>query len=160
MVFDFRRLRMKWLAPILLFMVFFSSCNSKGKDKKPLVHAYYYYPRPNVYYDTAIKSFIFFDTTTKSWKSGNLPAYLQSDLGKSVFIDTASQPVWSANKEHQLLYSATLYADSSDFKKRPEPKPEVADKSLDQKTDNSPPREKKKTKIGEIIKKIFGRRKD
>lgn len=136
-------------------MLFGVACNSNTAEKKAdAAHGYYYYPKPNVYFDTTDKTFFFFDTTKKNWISGNLPSHLQRDLGKSALVANAPDPVWTDNKNHRLVYSATLYSDSTDFKEDSSKKEKATKKSTSKKTTEK----KKKNKVSEFFKKIFGKK--
>lgn len=152
---------LKILAGILLL----AGCQSKEEaPNKVSTHGYFYFPKPNIYYDTTEKNFVYFDTASRQWRSGNLPTtFIRSDLGRSILIDSPPQPVWTANKQHQLVYSAKLYADSSDFKK-PSPPPSKPIASAPDSTDSSADMDtqgkRKKTRVGELLDKIFGKRKN
>ena len=155
---------MKFLK-VLIAVLLLAGCRDKKAEEKTVAHGYYYFPKPNVYYDTADKNFIYFDTATREWITGSLPTQIvRSDMGRSILIDSAPQPVWSANRQHQLVYSAKLYADSSDFKKPPPPPPPstaTADEGNTDTTNGSDlPAERKKTKVGELLEKIFGKKKN
>jgi hypothetical protein len=156
------------IRPVLIVIILFiTACNHKpGTVKISLVHGYFYYPKPNVYYDTTEKSFIYFDSTIANWKKGSLPASLASDLGKSVLVTNPSNPVWNNNKEDRLMYSATLYADSGDFKKHSskETTEAIPKQNNNAGEDNSSSGEeagKKKEhhKVGDFLRRIFGRKK-
>ncbi|MGE5519898.1 MAG: hypothetical protein ACM3VS_08240 [Candidatus Dadabacteria bacterium] len=155
-------------ALLTIIILLITACNHKvDKTAVALVHGYFYYPKPNVYYDTTEKTFIYFDSSSANWKKGNLPIPLQSDLGKSVLITNPSSPVWNENKEHRLIYSVALYADSSDFKRRED----TENKSFKEKPDNKTAqqdntsgeevnKDKKRTKVGEFLHRLFGNKKD
>ncbi len=140
-----------------------SDTSNNSVEKKPAPKpVFFFYPKPNVYLDTVKKTFFYFDSSQKKWINGNPPVNVLSDLGKSVLIDSAPQPVWSANVEHRLIYGATLYADSTDFKEPPPKEPKVVKKKKPKtNAEEAPPEEKPKTRLGELIDRIFkGKNKD
>jgi hypothetical protein len=154
---------MKWT--VLLISLFFVGCDSQQSKSPAKPHAYFFYPSTNVYLDTVDKRFSYFDSSQKEWVSSNsLPATLLSDLGKSVLIDSAPQPVWAANAEHRMVYAAKLYADSADFKPPPEPTPEETAAAEKKKKDDEEAatqaadqreRDRRKTKVGKLLDRIF-----
>jgi hypothetical protein len=154
---------MKWTG--LLIVLFFTACESQQSKSPAKPHAYFFYPSTNVYLDTVNKHFSYFDSSQQKWVSGNsLPATILSDLGKSVLIDSAPQPIWAANAEHRMIYAAKLYADSADFREPPEPtseekaaaaqKKKDEDEARDQAADQRE-RDRKKTKVGKLLDRIF-----
>lgn len=151
----------------IILIIILGACNHKpSPNTAALVHAYVYYPKPNVYYDTTQKAFIYFDSSAANWKTGNLPVNLQADMGKSVLIPNPTTPVWNNNKEHRLIYSATLYADSEDFKKQHprETHPVISKPAHRTVEDNSSHgeeagRKKEHHKVGDFLRKIFGKKK-
>lgn len=141
-------------------VLFLAACSDDANETKPDVeHGYYFFPKANIYYDTADKEFIYFDSATRQWQQGNLPpTYIQGDMGKSVLLDTAPAPVWSANPEHRLVYSARLYADSSDFKKPPPVQKETVLASEPSADEEEQPR--KRSRVGKFFDRVFGKKKD
>lgn len=154
---------MKYWVGFILIIIGSISCRSDKQEDVEVRHGYYFFPKSNVYYDTADKNFIYFDTGARQWQQGNLPpAFIQSELGKSVLLDTFPVPVWSGNKEHQLIYSARLYGDSSDFKKPPPPVVAEKPKKKTPKTDTveDTPGGRQKTKVGQLLERIFGQKRN
>jgi hypothetical protein len=150
---------MKIVFIIICSITLLIGCNSATSNKESSADtivktAFYYYPKRNIYFDTTNKQFIFYDSTSNKWNTGNLPAELYADLGKSSTIENPTQPVWLDNKNHRLIYSAALYADSTDFKKKAPVK-----KTKNTAVKDGPAEPKKKTKVGEFLKKIFGKKK-
>jgi hypothetical protein len=113
---------------------------------------YYYFPKTNVYFDSTEKIIYYFDSTKKSWQTAHSPNAMPTDLGKGARISHPSQPVWSDNKEHQLEYSAILYADSSDFKT---PKVKKQAPVVKQQHEQPPPAPKKKIRVKDFFDRLF-----
>ncbi|HVK97404.1 MAG TPA: hypothetical protein VM368_06275 [Flavisolibacter sp.] len=144
----------------ILAIAIMIGCNAEKKEDAPVEKTsavFYYYPKTNVYFDTSKKVFHFFDSSTNKWESGDLPAALYADLGKASTIVNPAQPVWVDNKNHRLIYSAALYADSTDFKKKTTTVSAQPKKRVD--TTTIEPEKKKETKVGKFIRKVFGKKK-
>ncbi len=147
---------------LALFFLFFSvSCNNNNADKKTveipkqLSPQYYFYPKANVYFDSANKNYVFLTTDGKTWQTvKGIPAAMQLLMDKSILIDTPANPVWKDNERHKLIYSALLYASPSDTQitkeVKPLPKPVVI-KQEEVK--------KKKSGLKKFLEKIFGKKK-
>lgn len=113
---------------------------------------YYYFPKANVYFDSANKDYLFLANDSNSWVTEKrIPAVMLAMMDKSVRIDSPSQPVWRDNQNHRLVYSAVLYASPTDTVETRVEKPVV-------KTDTV---EKKKERKGVrgFFSKLFGRKK-
>lgn len=145
-----------WVFTVLPVFAFACTSDSESVQEADVPHGYYYFPKPNVYYDTADKNFVYFDSASRQWQKGNLPpAYIQKEMGKSILLDSAPDPVWSGNMEHRLVYSAKLYADTTDFKKE-EPRKEVVRKPDTKNDAADEPR--RKTRVGKFFDRIFGKK--
>ena len=143
---------------ILVFTsVLIAMCTSKGNKKASKQHVYYFYPLPNMYYDSSDAVYIFQDSLSAWIESEQLP--LKGDIGKNVRINQPSQPVWKENEKHRLLYSVVLYSDSNDFKKQAEPDSTsiVKTEKVVKKDDdtNQPENKKKKSGIKRFFERLF-----
>ena len=141
---------------VLSGFVFLLSCNDNKAEEKveppPPPPKYYFYPKANVYFDTVNKTYIFLGSDGRTWTSEKeIPAAMQSMMDKSIFLDTASQPVWKDNQNHRLIYSAVLYASPADTI---EEAPPVI-------VQQAPPEVEKKEKkgLGKFFDKLFGKKK-
>lgn len=141
---------------LLLASWFFFSCNS-NKAEKPVAPApkpapvYYFYPKANVYFDSANREYLFLTNDGKIWTAEKqIPAAMQALMDKSVLIETPAQPVWRDNEQHKLIYSAVLYTKPTDTVEKKEP-PVV-------KTDTVK-KEKKRSGIRRFFDKLFGKKK-
>jgi hypothetical protein len=142
---------------ILLLLVLFAACQPESHPVQGT--AFYFYPKPNVYYDIEQKQYYSLSPTTQQWEQkASLNATESAGLGEKVLIDTPGIPVYKDNAHHRLVYSAALYASPEDLRRKyeqdsisslpPEPtKPEVERKE-----------EKKRTKVGKFLNRIFGKK--
>jgi hypothetical protein len=146
---------------IILIAAFLAFSSKKEKnvikgDRIPSLpqHTYYYYPMANFYYDSTEGNYILWDSATAVWKKTNkLP--FQVDLGKTVRIGEASEPVWKENQHHRLIYSVSLYSGPKDFKKEEKvvvKEPVKSDTTAQQKTE-------KKRGVRKFFERIFPPRK-
>lgn len=116
---------------------------------------YYYYPRANVYFDSANKQYVFLTADSSSWQSSaQVPAVVKSLMDKGVLIEHPSHPVWKDNDKHRLVYSALLYATPNDTIEKVEPPQPVADTPVKAPEESKP--EKKRSGIRRFFDKIFG----
>lgn len=149
--------------PIFAFLFIFlmAACNQDAEEsrvegvetKAPL---YYYFPKANVYIDSANSDYIFLGNDGKSWQTAKqIPAAMQALMDKNVFIEYPSQPVWQDNESHRLVYSALLYATPNDTTKKVAPKSTVirpvAKDTVEEK--------KERKGLGKFLNKIFGKKK-
>jgi hypothetical protein len=152
--------------PIVAFLFIFllAACNQGAEEsrvggvetKAPL---YYYFPKANVYIDSANSDYIFLGNDGKSWQTAKqIPAAMQALMDKNVFIECPSQPVSQDNESHRLVYSALLYATPNDTTKKEAPKPTVMGPKTE--TDTVEKAEKERKGLGKFIDKIFGRKKN
>lgn len=147
----------------MMFFLFACGDNPPNgtKEKLPaLPPQYYYYPRANVYFDSANKEYIFQSNDSMSWQSAKqIPAVVLEMMDKNVLIENPPDPVWKNNEVHRLVYSAVLYAKPGDtVVKKKEVKPKK--KPVVPAIDSSETAEKKDRKgLGKLLDKIFGRNK-
>jgi len=148
---------------LLSFTLFVFAC---GNEQKPGVNKpatlppqYYYFPRANVYFDSANKEYLFLTADSSSWeKSKQIPAVVQSLMDKSVYIGHPSQPVWKDNDKHKLVYSALLYATPADTVEKKAPViTEAAKPVITPSADSiNNALEKKRSGVRRFFDKIFG----
>jgi hypothetical protein len=146
----------------LFIILCFASClacnNNKAEKIGPPPPAmqparYYYFPKANVYFDSANKEYVFLGNNGTSWETQKqIPAAMQSMMDKSVFIDSPQTPVWKDNENHKLLYSALLYASPNDTVED-KPRPAV------QKPPTDSVVKKEKKGLRKFFDKIFGKKK-
>lgn len=104
----------------LLLIASLLSCKESGNpvpDESPdrLPPQYYYYPKANIYFDSANKLYFFQTADSLSWQSAaQIPAVMVGLLDKSIRIADTAHPVWQHNANHRLIYSAILYATPND----------------------------------------------
>jgi hypothetical protein len=145
-------------------VIFYSSCSS---GKQPEVEAestslppqYYYYPKANVYFDSANKIYFFQSGDSLTWQSAQqIPAVVMALMDKNVFIADAQEPVWQNNANHRLVYSAVLYATPNDTLQKKVVK--AVKKPTIRPVDSAALAEKKPRKgIGGLFEKLFSRNK-
>ncbi len=135
-------------------------CSSKKTAPKPIEagQTYYFYPKANVYFDTTAGNYLFQDLDGNWETNAKLPADKQSLLEKNIIINNPELPVWKNNDAHQLLYSAALYSNKTDFTE--EVKVAVSNKKtkVDEKIEEKDKDDK--TGIGKFFNKIFKGKKD
>ncbi len=142
----------------LLVLLFSQSCNNnkalptKNRPAPAIAHQYYFYPKANVYFDSANKEYLFLGNDGKSWQTAKeIPVAMQVLMDKKVFIASPADPVWKDNQNHKLIYSALLYASPADTQPNKAVKPVVIEASK--------PAEKKRSGFRRFFDKIFGRKK-
>lgn len=138
---------------IILSFCIYACGNNKAEQAAPapLPPKYYFYPKANLYFDTVNKDYVFQSNDGKAWVSQKqIPAALQAMMDKMVLLDTFSQPVWTNNDNHKLVYSALLYATPNDTVERKEV---VVQKPV---TDTV---KKEKKGLAKFFDKLFGRKK-
>ncbi len=150
------------LFPVILIvgLVALIGCSSKKTAPKPIEagQTYYFYPKANVYLDTTAGNYLFQDLDGNWETNAKLPPDKQSLLEKNIIINNPELPVWKNNDTHQLLYSAALYSNKTDFTE--EVKVAVSNKKtkVDEKIEEKDKNDK--TGIGKFFNKIFKGRKD
>lgn len=152
--------------PIFAFLFIFllAACNQNAEEGRvegveTKAPQYYYFPRANVYIDSANNDFIFLGNDGKTWQTAKqIPAAMQALMDKNVFIENPSQPVWQDNENHRLVYSALLYATPHDTTSKAAPGPTVM--RPDPPQDTVQEAEKERKGLGKFFDKIFGRKKN
>ncbi len=107
---------------LLMSFICFACNNGKtGKtsdsshEALPPPPQYYFYPKANVYFDSANKDYLFLGGDGATWTmQKQIPAAVQSMMDKGVLIQNPTQPVWKDNANHKLIYSAALYVTAAD----------------------------------------------
>lgn len=113
---------------------------------------YYFFPKANVYFDSANKDYLFLGNDGTTWiTQKQIPAAMQPVMDKSVLVEAPSQPVWKDNANHKLIYSAVLYASPADTVEEKAP-PVI-------KPDTVVKKEKKRSGIRRFFDKLFGKKK-
>ena len=142
----------------LVILLFFIACNnSKGeKSGVPVPQAlppqYYFYPRANVYFDSANKEYLFQTGDSVGWTTQKqIPAAVQSMMDKGVAITNPLEPVWKDNANHKLIYSVALYATAEDTIEKKEPPPVIVKPDTVEK--------KKRSGFRRFFDKLFGKNK-
>lgn len=147
---------------LLVFSFCLIACKDDQKAAPPKVDTlppqYYYFPRANVYFDSANKDYLFLTADSSAWQSSKqIPAVVHSMMDKSVLIENPSQPVWKDNDKHKLVYSALLYATPNDTIEKKEPPKPLADTPKKTEEEVKPP--KKRSGVRRFLDKIFGGKK-
>jgi hypothetical protein len=118
---------------------------------------FYYYPKVNIYYDVARGRYIYLAPDGRTWQyAKSISDKFTTGLGKKAVIANPAQPVWKSNEHHKLVYSTSLYASATDFRKDP-PK-----RSIKSQPAITKPAEEKKTRketgVQRFFKKLFGKK--
>lgn len=116
-------------------------------------HTYYYYPKANFYYDSTDGNYVIWDSSELTWKQTNQLPLQQEDLGKRVRIGESTEPVWTENEHHKLIYSVSLYSVPKDFKKKERPVTPTSKEKQD--TLTAAEQAKKKSGVKKFFEKIF-----
>lgn len=142
---------------LIFFALLLVACNDddKSAEQKPqkLPPQYFYYPRANVYFDSANKEYLFLANDSSNWQTAKqIPNVMQGLMDKSIYVQNPAQPVWKDNYKHKLIYSSLLYATAEDtIQKKVVPKP-IVKVSVD-----TVVKEKKEPKgLRKVLGKIFG----
>jgi hypothetical protein len=147
-------------------MFFLMACNNsqtelKSEEGSTLPPQYFYYPRANIYFDSANKNYFFQGSDSLSWQTARqIPAVMLALMDKGVLVQNPPDPVWKDNETHRLVYSAVLYATPGDTvvqKKLVKPVRKVD--STKAAADSAPVVLKERKGFGKLIDKIFGRNK-
>jgi hypothetical protein len=145
-------------------VIFYASCSSSkqaevAEDATALPPQYYYYPKANVYFDSANKTYFFQSGDSLNWQSAQqIPAVVMALMDKNVFIADAQEPVWQNNDNHRLVYSAVLYATPNDTLQKKVVR--TVKKTTVVPVDSAALAEKKPRKgINGLFDKLFGRNK-
>lgn len=138
---------------LFLSVLLFACKESRREPKNPLLTPqYYFYPKANVYFDSANKDYIFLANDGRTWQSARqIPAAMQTFMDKSVLIEHPSQPVWKDNEQHKLVYAALLYTQPSDTIEKKEPV--IVEKNVPPPPD---PQKKERKGIRKFFDKLFG----
>lgn len=136
------------------------ACNNgkSGQSTVPVHEAlppprYYFYPKANVYFDSANKDYLFLGGNGTAWTTQKqIPAAIQSMMDKGVLIQQPAQPVWKDNANHKLIYSAALYATAADTVEKKAPPPPV-------KVDTVVKKEERKSGLRGFFSRLFGKKK-
>ncbi len=134
-----------------------SAAGAAAPDRLP--PQYYYYPKANVYFDSANKAYFFQTADSLTWQSApQIPAVMAALMDKRVFIADTSEPVWRNNGAHRLVYSAVLYATANDTVAVKKPLRTI--KKPDMETgDSASANQQKRKGFGGLLDKLFGRNK-
>ena len=151
---------MRPLILIAFVLALFACNNEKTEQTSVSAHTalpppqYYFFPRANVYFDSANKDYLFLGNDGKTWiTQKQIPAVVQSLMDKSVYIDSPAQPVWKDNANHKLIYSAALYMSPNDTVVKKEPTP------VSKPVDSAVKKDERKSGIRRFFDKIFGKKK-
>ena len=144
---------------ILLFVFLSSQSCTNNKAVPPktgaapaIAHQYYFYPKANVYFDSANKDYLFLGNDGKTWQTAKeIPAAMQGLMDKNVFVASPADPVWKDNQNHKLIYSALLYTAPADTQPDKIVKPTIIE--------TPKPVAKKRSGFRRFFDKIFGRKK-
>lgn len=137
---------------------FLFACNNQQQVKEAarLAPQYYYYPRANVYFDSANKEYLFLASDGQAWQTAKqIPAVVQGLMDKTILIQSPADPVWKDNEKHRLVYSAVLYATPNDTVAKKEV-PRTAKKPSGQSAGSSDEVKKERKGVRKFIDKIFG----
>lgn len=136
--------------------------NDKAERTSVSAHAalappqYYFFPKANVYFDSANKDYVFLGNDGKTWiTQKQIPAVVQALMDKGVYIDSPAQPVWKDNANHKLVYSAALYMSPADTVEKKAPSPAAKPATVD----SAVKKPEHKSGIRRFFDKLFGKKK-
>lgn len=122
---------------------------------------FYYYPKPNIYYDIEQKQYYLLSPNQIEWQKRTdlLPEQLAT-LGKKVIIDTPGIPVYKNNAHHRLVYGAALYTSQAEMQRKfIEDSLSSLPKRDTLKRDEVVKEEKRRSKVGRFFDNLFGKKK-
>lgn len=130
-----------------------AACNNSKPAEPAVVEAkplYYFYPKANVYFDSANKTYAFLGSNGAAWQTAKeIPAVVRQLMDKGALIDSPATPVWRDNETHKLVYAAQLYATAKDTQEVKEPVVVAA-----QKTEITQKKKERKG-LGKFFNRIF-----
>lgn len=116
---------MKCLTLWMFTLTVAAACNNSKPAEPTVVEArplFYFYPKANVYFDSANKTYAFLGSDGTTWQTAkDVPAVVRQLMDKGAFLDSPSTPVWRHNETHKLVYAAQLYATAKDTQEVKEP---------------------------------------
>lgn len=144
---------------LFFLLAVFTACQSEAPPVQGT--AFYFYPKPNVYYDIEQKQYYTVSATTQQWeRRSSLSTAETASLGEKVLIDTPGVPVYKDNAHHRLVYSAALYASPEDLRRKYEQDSisSLPPKPISDEPKNGEKGGKKKTRVGKFLDKLFGKK--
>jgi hypothetical protein len=151
---------------LFIYLLFFvAACNESRPEEineentTALPPQYHYFPKANVYFDSANKDYLFLSNDSGRWQSAKqIPAVVLALMDKSVQIQNPPDPVWRDNENHRLVYSALLYATPTDTVAKKKVVKQLP-KQTKPVVDSAALEVKEKKGVGKFFQKIFGRKK-
>jgi hypothetical protein len=139
-------------------VVGFSTNHRPVKKTSPQIYSFYYYPKPNVYYNRDTREYAFIDPEGNWQTSNSLPYAISLESEKKVALTGNYPEIWKDNEQHRMVYAVSLYASSADLEqpaiKTQAPRPHASLEPVDKKE------EKKEPGLKRFFKKIFKKKKD
>ncbi len=143
-------------------MLFLMACSNSQTETQPeeapaLPPQYFYYPKANVYFDSANRNYIFQSNDSLAWQTTKqIPAVVQALMDKGVLVQNPPDPVWRHNETHRLVYSAVLYATPGDTVVKKKVVRPVRKVDTTTTTDTTAVAVKERKGLGKLLNKIFG----
>jgi len=129
-----------------------------AKKAFPHVYSFYYYPKPNVYYNRETKQYAFV-TPEGTWQTGNnLPFAVALESEKKVALTGPYPEIWKNNERHRMVYAASLYASASDLR-QPPAKVATVQPVKPKELEGSEEDVKKESGVKRFFKKLFKKKK-
>jgi hypothetical protein len=140
------------------------ACNNK---EAKIASVIYYYPKANMYYKVAEKSYIYSLDGGRTWLNITDTAdKAPMTLGAKVLLTSTTDSIWKENEVHRKLYAGTLYNLTGKDTAKVIAITKVTERKAVRKSSKPKAKkvEEKETKrkkpIKKFFQKIFGKRKD
>lgn len=131
-----------------------AACNNSKPAEPAVVEAaplYYFYPKANVYFDSANKTYAFLGSSGATWQTAKeIPVVVRQLMDKGALIHSPATPVWRDNETHRLVYAAQLYATAKDTQEVKAPVVVIAAQKAD-----TVQKKKERKGLGKFFNRIF-----
>jgi hypothetical protein len=149
-----------WSWLIVLMTAITVSCKQEVKKGK---YEFYYYPKVNMYYDVADQQYLYSLDSARTWTI--IPDTTSQDtatLGNKEILYSDAKDIWKQNELHRQQFNGTILHIVSTDNEMAGVQNEVRERKVAVKKPavQKPAEEKKKTKVGRFLQKIFGKKKD
>jgi hypothetical protein len=131
---------------------------SNSKKSSPDIYSFFYYPKPNIYYNRDTREYAYVNPEGNWQTSKNLPYAVSLESEKKVALTGNYSEIWKNNEQHRMVYAASLYASASDLQQpaaKARPLQATAPKIVNEKKED----EKKQPGLKRFLKKIFKKKK-
>jgi hypothetical protein len=150
----------RWLWLCVLMAAVAVSCKQEVKKGK---YEFYYYPKVNMYYDVADQQYLYSLDSARTWTFiADTTTQDTATLGNKEIVYSDAKDIWKQNEEHRQQFNGTIFHIVSPADEVTSAQNDVRERKVAVKKPvvQKPAEEKKKTKVGRFLQKIFGKKKD